>query len=253
MSAEPNVAAVAMLIGDPTREAMLTALLNGQALPAGELAARARVSPPTASAHLAKLVDGGLLVVTTSGRHRYYRLSSPQVAHALEALAIIAPPPRVCSLRESEETKAMRFARTCYDHLAGAVGVALSQSLLDRGLLIQGDKTYTITEQGTLWLDSWGIDIQQLRQGRRVFAKPCLDWSERRYHIGGALGTLIAASLFERGWIVRAARGRAVRLTERGRSELRQQLGLDLDAPAYRRSSNVNSAEALVANALYDF
>jgi DNA-binding transcriptional ArsR family regulator len=248
MSTEPNVAAVAMLIGDPTREVMLTALLSGQALPAGELAARARVSPQTASAHLARLIDGGLLVVAASGRHRYYRLSSPQVAHALEALAVIAPPPRVRSLRESEETKAMRLARTCYDHLAGALGVALSQSLLDRGLLIQGDQTYTITEQGAIWLDSWGIDVQQLRQRRRVFAKPCLDWSERRYHIGGALGALITARMFERGWIVRAARGRAVRLTEQGRSELRQQLDLDLDAPAYRRGSNLNSADALAAN-----
>jgi DNA-binding transcriptional ArsR family regulator len=227
MSVEPNIAAVAMLIGDPTREAMLTALLTGQALPAGELAARAHVSPQTASAHLAKLVDGGLLVVATAGRHRYYRLSSRQVAQALEALAIIAAPPRIRSLRESEESKAMRFARTCYDHLAGALGVALNQALLDRGLLIQHDQAYTLTEQGTNWMEAWGVDLQQLRQGRRLFARPCLDWSERRYHVGGALGAVIAATMFERGWIIRAARGRAVRLTEQGRAELRQELGLD--------------------------
>src|SRR4051812_36181790 len=129
MQAGPDLASVALLIGDPTRAAMLTALLGGQALPAGELAACAQISAQTASAHLAKLVGGGLLSVTNTGRHRYYRLKSPEVGTALEALAMIAPQERVRSLRQSEDARALRFARTCYDHLAGVVGVAITRSL----------------------------------------------------------------------------------------------------------------------------
>jgi DNA-binding transcriptional ArsR family regulator len=226
MRAEPDFATVAMLIGEPARAAMLAALLSGQALPAGELASRARISPQTASRHLAKLVAGGLLNVTTTGRHRYYRLKNPDVGAALEALATIAPPVRVRSLRESEEARALRFARTCYDHLAGTVGVAITQCMLAQGVLTMTDEqTYHVSEAGMVWFAEWGIDLYQLRQARRCFAKPCLDWSERQPHLAGALGAAITSKLFERGWIVRISPSRAVRLTEHGREGLQRDLG----------------------------
>jgi DNA-binding transcriptional ArsR family regulator len=231
MHADPDLAIVATLIGGPARAAMLAAVLGGQALPAGELAACARISPQTASSHLAKLVAGGLLRVTTAGRHRYYQLQSPEVGAALEALAAIAPQARVRSLRESEAARALRFARTCYDHLAGVVGVALTQGLLDQGVLTLDTHSYHVTPAGTSWFAQWGIDLDQLRRARRSLAKPCLDWSERHYHLAGALGTALAHNLFERGWLVRLTGSRAVRLTEQGRSGLRQALNVEVGVP----------------------
>ena len=228
MQADPDVAMVATLIGDPARAAMLAALLGGQALPAGELAACARISPQTASSHLAKLVAGGLLCVTTAGRHRYYQLQGSDVAAALEALAAIAPRARIHSLRESEASRALRFARTCYDHLAGVVGVAITQGLLDQGLLTADGHTYHVSSAGAGWFVRWGIDLGQLRQVRRSFARPCLDWSERHYHLAGALGAALARGLFERGWLVRVAGSRAVRLTEVGRVGLRKELQISV-------------------------
>jgi DNA-binding transcriptional ArsR family regulator len=231
MQADPDLATVATLIGDPARAAMLSALLSGQALPAGELAACARISPQTASSHLAKLVAGRLLRVTTAGRHRYYQLQSPEVGAALEALAAIAPQAQVRSLRESEAARALRFARTCYDHLAGVVGVALTQGLLDQGLLVADAHTYHVSTAGASWFARWGIDLAQIGQARRSFAKPCLDWSERHYHLAGALGAALARTLFERGWLVRVAGSRAVRLTEQGRAALHQELQVAVGAP----------------------
>ena len=143
MSVEPDVGSVAALIGEPTRAAILGALLGGAAIPAGELAARAHVTPQTASAHLAKLVEGAILDVRMVGRRRYYRLANPQISAALEALAVIAPAPRSRTLAEAEQVKAMRFARTCYDHLAGALGVALTQALIERGMLIQHEAAFS--------------------------------------------------------------------------------------------------------------
>lgn len=231
MSAEPNLAEIAQLIGEPARATMLLALLGGQALPAGELAARARVTRQTASAHLARLVSGGLLPVRTSGRHRYYRLSGPHIGALLEALLRVAPARPVRSLRESEEARALRAARTCYDHLAGALGVALTRRLLDLGLLAQEGERYSVTADGAAWLAGWAIDLEMLRRGRRAVARPCLDWSERHDHLAGALGAAITAKLFERGWILRAPGSRAVRLTNAGQAGLRRELGLNIDAP----------------------
>jgi DNA-binding transcriptional ArsR family regulator len=228
MRADPDLASVASLIGDPARAAMLAALLGGQSLPAGELARCACVSPQTASAHLARLVGGGLLRVSRSGRHRYYQLHSPEVGTALEALAAIAPQARVQSLRESQSAGALRFARTCYDHLAGVVGVAVTEGLVDQGVLIVDADTYHVTVDGTSWFARWGIDLEKLRQARRSFARPCLDWSERRYHLAGALGAALAHTLLERAWLVRVAGNRAVRLTEQGRAGLRQELHIEV-------------------------
>jgi DNA-binding transcriptional ArsR family regulator len=227
MSVEPDVASIAALIGEPARAAILGALLGGLAIPAGELAARARITPQTASAHLAKLVEGAILDVRTVGRRRYYRIANPRVGAALEALAVIAPPPRSRTLAESEQVKALRFARTCYDHLAGTLGVALTEALLCERMLARHDETFAVTPRGGLLLAEWGV--QTARRSGRVFARPCLDWSERRDHLAGALGAGIASAFLARGWIVRLRGGRAVRLTDEGRRTLQRDLGLALE------------------------
>lgn len=222
-----NIAIVAELIGDPSRAAMLDALFDKQVLSAGELAYRANISPQTASTHLAKLVEGGLLILTTQGRHHYYTLASVEVAHALEALAVIAPLAKVRSLREGLLAEHLHFARTCYDHLAGRLGVELTEALQDVQVLqIEEQKRcYQITEKGTFFLTQFGIDLEQLRRQRRAFAYPCLDWSEHRYHLAGALGAAFSERLFQLSWIERGSSNRAVRLTLRGQEELKNIFG----------------------------
>ncbi|HLU10918.1 MAG TPA: winged helix-turn-helix domain-containing protein [Oceanobacillus sp.] len=226
MQSVPDLSTIAGLIGDPTRATILWTLLDGQSLPATELARRAHITAQTMSTHLAKLVEGGLLEVNRIGRHRYYRIKNAEVAHALEALSTIAPPPQFKPKRESEETRALTFARTCYDHLAGKLGVMLTQTLLDSDVIVLDEKAYRLTEQGSRWLATWNIDERQLRKSRRIFACPCLDWSERREHLAGALGAAITAQLFERGWIMRIPGKRALRLTAAGRSGFQQEFGL---------------------------
>jgi DNA-binding transcriptional ArsR family regulator len=225
---EPDLSTIASLIGEPARAAMLSALLSGQSLPATELAHRAHVTPQTASAHLAKLVEGGLLDISRTGRHRYYRLKNADVARALEALALISPMPRVKSRQDSADYQALCFARTCYDHLAGTIGVALTQALLDKGLLTASDQSYSLTEQGSEWLATWEIDERQLHHGRRLFARTCLDWSEHRNHLAGALGAAIVNKLFEKKWATRVPGGRTLRVTDTGRLGFRREFGIDL-------------------------
>jgi DNA-binding transcriptional ArsR family regulator len=234
MDAEPNPMSVAALIGDPARATILMALLGGESRPATELALRCRLTPQTVSAHLAKLVEGGLLAVERSGRHRYYRLAGPQVAHALEALNALAPARPVRSLRQSEDAAALRFARTCYDHLAGVLGIAVTQALLDRGYILMTASDsgggFTLTPPGADWLARFGIDATQLRHSRRAFASRCLDWSERRHHVAGALGAALAARLLELEWITRSRSSRAILLTPTGRDGLYAELQVRLFA-----------------------
>jgi DNA-binding transcriptional ArsR family regulator len=227
---EPDVAGTAALIGDPSRAAMLTALLGGVARPAGELARHAHVSPQTASAHLAKLVAGGLVRMTTAGRHRYFTLADASVARALEALALVAPPPRDRNLgpKGGFELRRLQRARTCYDHLAGALGVGVTAALVERQYLDFHGDGYEVTPEGEGWLGGLGVDCARLRAGRRAFARACLDWSERRPHLAGALGAALAARLFELAWIARVDRTRAVATTPDGRRALRRELGLVL-------------------------
>ncbi|HEX6135470.1 MAG TPA: helix-turn-helix domain-containing protein [Longimicrobiales bacterium] len=221
-----GLAHVGLMLGDASRAAMLTALLGGPALPAGELARRAGVSPSTASAHLAQLSATGLVVQRRSGRHRYYALSGPDVAEALEALARIAPP------AEPDPALApLRYARTCYDHLAGRLGVLLTDTMVDQGLLTRG---CDVTAQGEEWLGMLGIDVAGLRRARRRFARPCLDWTERRDHLAGAVGAALTDLLLDRRWIVRLEGTRAVRLTVRGRDGLYRVLGLEPGPDASR-------------------
>lgn len=242
---EADIAPVASLLADPTRAAMLTALLEGQALAAGELARLAGVSPATASAHLARLLEGGLVTVVHQGRHRYYALAGHDVAAAMEALGHLSPVMPVRSLRASRQAQALAEARTCYDHLAGRAGVALLAALLERGILARVDRvaggaapqahsprltTFDVTAAGDRTLASFGIDVTELRRARRRFAGACLDWTERTPHLNGALGAAITARLAELGWIERGRHRRAVRVTPAGHDGLAATFGCHLGA-----------------------
>lgn len=227
-----HVAEIARLIGEPSRAAMLDALLSGQALSAGELARAGGVSPATASEHLARLLAGDLVWVVRAGRHRYYRLASPEVAQAIEALALVRPAGRaaVQSLRQARTAEAMLLARTCYDHLAGRVGVAVHDALVGRGALVAGGDGYLLSDAGADLLDHLGVDVAGAAASRRRFAAPCMDFTERRPHLAGALGAALCARLMGTGWLLRRVPGqRALRLTGAGRVGLAETLGVHLD------------------------
>jgi DNA-binding transcriptional ArsR family regulator len=224
----PNVMETAQLIGDPSRLAMLLSLLEGKALPASDLARVARISPQTASSHLAKLVEGSLLLHENYGRHKYFRLANHEVAHALESLLAISPPKPIRSLRESDEFNHLRHARTCYDHLAGKIGVALTDRLVDMRWLEESEKDYALSSEGKEKLQNWGVEIEVFPKKRRYFARQCLDWSERRHHLAGSLGSAITTRLFELKWIERLPNGRAVRVTNEGMQGLRSEFGLTI-------------------------
>jgi DNA-binding transcriptional ArsR family regulator len=210
---EPDLATVAALIGEPARALMLSALMSGLALPAGELAELARISPQTASSHLQKLLEGGLVAVETQGRHLYYRIDNPTVAAALEALMLVAPSRQKKSLPNSQ----MCYARSCYNHLAGWLGVLLCQTMLGRGWLT---KTLEVTPLGAAELGRFGIGVTQ--------TKACLDWTERQHHLAGDLGAALLRRFLELGWLVRFPSSRALRLTTRGRQGLQQVFGMGL-------------------------
>ncbi len=225
-AAEADIAAVAALFADPTRARFLTALGDGRALPAGELARRARVAPATASAHLAKLVDGGFLAVERQGRHRYFRFANPALATALEALAVLAPPAPTRGLSDSLIAADLCAARCCYDHLAGRLGVALTGALVSRGILAVVTDSYAVTAAGERWFATFGVDLGAVQRQHRRFAPHCLDWSERHHHLAGALGAALAARCFAQGWIARSASSRAVRVTDAGRVGLQEWFGI---------------------------
>jgi DNA-binding transcriptional ArsR family regulator len=227
MAVEPGSAVVAALLSEPSRAAMLDALMDGRWLTATELANRARITPQTASSHLKKLVQGNLLTMKRHGRFRYYRIKDQDVARVLESLSLIAPSPRVQSLRESTESKRIKQARTCYDHLAGRLGVDVTSRLVEKGWLQEGENRYEVTAVGERELTRWGVDLTECRRTRRKLAYPCLDWSERRYHLGGALGAAIVSRLFADGWIRRIPDSRAVALTKSGKEGLYHKLGVE--------------------------
>jgi DNA-binding transcriptional ArsR family regulator len=242
LSYDTDIAPAAALIADPTRAAILRALLPDRPLAAGELARLGGVSAATASFHLAKLLDGGMIAVARQGRHRYYRLAGHEVAAALEALGLISPALPVRTLRQSREAAALAEARTCYDHLAGRAGVALLDGMRRRGLLQEKSSGRTdrsdtsavrfeVTGAGAKALGSFGLNVREIRRSRRHFAGTCIDWTQRRGHLNGALAAAITARLFELGWIERgssAQRRRSVRVTPPGAEGLALTFGLDL-------------------------
>lgn len=223
---ESDIAPVAALLADRARAAILLALLDGLPRAAGELSTLAGVSPATASAHLARLLDGGMLAVQKQGRHRYYRLSGPEVAHLIEVIAEVSPsrPPR--GLRQSREAELLAGARSCYDHLAGRAGVALLDALLADGILAgEPGPGFEVTIAGARVLADFGLDVAEVRRSRRRFAGSCLDWTERRPHLSGALGAAITAQLLRLGWIERGTVRRSMRVTPAGRDGLARTFG----------------------------
>lgn len=225
---DADFAKVARVLASPARSSMAGALLDGRVMTAGELARVAGIAPSTASGHLAELVQGGLVRVSADGRHRYYGLAGTDIAEALEAFARICPATPVRSLRASAEARALAFARTCYDHLAGLLGVAMLNAFLTKGWLVTSESGYAISPGGHDGLPSLGVDVSALALQRRGLARPCLDWTARRPHLAGALGASVTASLLDRRWIERGARRRALRLTRTGEVQLRELLDLDV-------------------------
>jgi len=211
MSNTTRMASIAALLGDPARANILTALMDGRALTAKELAFAAHVSPQTASGHLARLTDATLLAAEKQGRHRYFRLASPLVGQMLESvMAVAGPEPRPTTWRGGE---ALRTARTCYDHLAGRLGVALADSLTGAGHMTLSPDGGELTERGHAFLSDFGAEPPA---GRRVFCRPCLDWSERRPHIAGRLGAALATRCLDLRWIECQRDSRAVTITQTG-------------------------------------
>lgn len=243
---EPRFAKVAAMIGDPTRARMLAALMGGQFIAAGELAAAAGVTPQTASGHIAKLVDAELVVARTQGRHRYYRLADAEIAHALEALSLVAERSAQADKWSQGAYKPLKAARTCYSHLAGELGVALFEGLLARGTLVAREGQFALTEAGRAQLRELGLDVPAATASPRRFAYPCLDWSERRDHLAGTLAASLLALSIERGWLRRVDGSRALRLTPPGARALAPWL----DAQASLRSVSANAAGPWVRQAV---
>jgi DNA-binding transcriptional ArsR family regulator len=224
-----GMAAVAALIGDNARARMLDALADGRALAAGELAFTAGVTPATASAHLARLADGGLLKVLRQGRHRYYRLASSRVGDMLEQIMLVATidgPPRYRPRAKCDDDFAL--ARSCYNHLAGRLGVAITDALIGRDYLELDDDAGAVTAKGVHFLTELGIDlVSPGYRGQRVFCRPCIDRTERRPHLAGLLGTRLACRCFELGWVERMRDNRAVKITDAGRNGFSKTFGIE--------------------------
>ena len=219
----PNMAAMAALIADPVRAGMLYALMDGSARPSSDLAALAGASPQAASNHLAKLLDGGLLKVKAAGRQRLYALRGPAVAAVLEALMAASGAPES---RGQRIDPALKQARRCYDHLAGSSGVAVLKALVGGRYLAADLDGYRLTEKGRAWFEAAGVDLAAAEGASRTFARPCMDWTERRSHLAGALGAGLLAALTEQDCVRAAAVPRALTITPKGRAFLRKSLGI---------------------------
>jgi DNA-binding transcriptional ArsR family regulator len=233
MSAGPagpatDIAGVGAAIGDPSRAAMLTALMDGRALPASVLAYWAGITPQTASAHLTRLVQADLVVAWAEGRQRNYRLASEDVAQAIEALMVLAPNRPRARVPAAEDGELFPDARLCYDHPAGALGVRVLASLVGRRLLVARGKDFELSSRGATWFAALGIDVSGVRRRRRHFARACLDLTERRHHLAGALGAARAANLLRRGWLRRRPEGRAVSVSRAGQTGFKRELGISL-------------------------
>jgi DNA-binding transcriptional ArsR family regulator len=226
MDTGPKIAQVAALIGDPARANMLSALMDGRTLTASELAYVSGVAPQTASGHLAKLSDAGLLALERQGRRRYFRLASPLVARVLEGLMVVAQegPARQRNLWRGGET--LRHARTCYDHMAGRIAVAIADRLVQQSFILLDEDGGQLTDAGRSFFDELGVDLR-LASKRRMFCRPCLDWSERRPHLAGAVGAAILRHALEHDWVEHIRDSRALVVTPVGVRELAATFGIE--------------------------
>jgi len=210
----------ATLIGDATRASILWNLLDGRAFTATELAIAVETSAQNISMHLAKLLDANLISVEKQGRHKYYRFSNKEVAYAVEAMANLIPKPKVAVKKKSEDYPPIKYCRTCYDHLAGKMGVALADSLLEQKIISEINGIFEISTEGEKWFSDFGINIKEAQKQKRIFLKPCLDWSERRNHIAGSIGALLLDKMISEDWLRRTKDSRAITITGKGEKEL---------------------------------
>lgn len=234
MNMSLNFSNTALSFADPARAAMLTALLDGRALPAGELAYAARVTAQTTSSCLAEMLAGGLISVETQGRHRYYRLAGPDVIHSIERLAAVWPGATVRRKALNSETKKLRFCRCCYGHLAGQVGIAITERLQAKDYIQSApDKQFKVTASGIAWFNTIGIDAQALKSTHNGLARQCLDWTERSHHLAGPLGSELLSALCAAGWMRRSKGSRIVQVTQKGWMELKHRLDLNKVEPSF--------------------
>jgi len=231
MTVQANMVEIAALVGDASRAAMMSALMSGQSLTGRELAEAAHVTKSTASEHLSRLVAARLVTASEGGRHRYYRIASKLVAEMIESIGAVAAFETPARYQPRGALSAeQRTLRMCYDHLAGAVGVAIADTLIRRGHIRMDEDGGVVTTSGARFLLDFGVDIDDGgRQARRPFCRPCLDWTERRVHLAGRLGAAIACQCFTRGWIERESARRAVRVTSRGRRGLAETFAISCE------------------------
>lgn len=227
MDEAEDLAKVSAQLADPARAKMILALMDGSSRPTGELQISANLSPSSASTHLAKLVSARILTVVKQGRLKYYRIATAAVAHAVEAMQVVASPGASLQTVARSPLNPFSFARTCYDHLAGKLGVEVVTALQRQNVIRAAGKHYEVTASGSDWLEGLGINWKQLQSERRMFATQCLDFTERRHHLAGALGAAMLERMVELDWIARSRVPRAVRLTSKGKTELSQRLRLE--------------------------
>src|SRR5262244_420200 len=229
------IAEIAALVGEPARATMVFALLDGRALAASELASAARITPQTASTHLAKLTDAGLLSMVRAGRHRYFRLASSTVADMIDGIVAVALQKRPRYRPLSRQARALNAARICYDHLAGRLSVDLTDSFVAREYVVLDDGVAELTRRGTRFFSEFGIELPPRRATRGHYSRLCLDWTERRPHIAGAVGAAITRRCFDLGWMERMERSHAVTVTPLGRRGLQKTFGIDAREPGDRK------------------
>lgn len=226
-----SVAEIGALVGDPARANMLEALLDRRALTAKELAGRAGVAPQTASGHLAKLIAAGLIVMERHGRHHYHRLASSEIARMLETMSQVASTQNIATagrtLRTGPRDSALRIARSCYDHMAGSLAVAIADAMTCRGQIEFDHDGGSVTDAGASFLQGFGVDLAPATRSRRVFCRPCLDWSERRPHIAGVVGAALLQRSLDLKWLSRVDGSRALAITRAGQGGFHKAFGID--------------------------
>ncbi|HEY4327163.1 MAG TPA: winged helix-turn-helix domain-containing protein [Mucilaginibacter sp.] len=224
---ENQFSQIASLIGDPARAKILWALLDGRAYTATELAIYADTTPQNISMHLSKLVNADLLSVESQGRHRYYNYSRADVPYAIEAMANLIPSGNFAIHRAAAD-KPVKYCRTCYDHLAGKVGVLLTDGLLKQEFIYKCDDNFDISTEGEAWFKSFGIDIEVLKKQKRSLARPCLDWSERKHHLAGSLGAALLNQMIAEGWVRREKDSRTMIVTRKGEQAFLDYFKIDI-------------------------
>ena len=219
---------IATLIGDPTRATILWTLLEGKAFTATELAVAAETSPQNISMHLAKLVHAGLLCVERQGRHRYYKFSRKDIAYGIEAMANLIPYTETTKSIPGENNSPIKYCRTCYDHLAGKVGVLITDSLIQQKIIVDKTNSFTVSARGQKWFSNLDINIDNLKQERRFLIRPCLDWSERRHHMAGSLAASLLDKMLSADWLRKTKNSRAVIITGKGQKKLYEYFNISL-------------------------